>query len=157
MVNNNMKKEIIRFHSKISRILSFFMLLLIPALIITLIYNFNVFAMFGIITISIFTILIVCWINSRGVIIEENKIIFLEFSKKEFLIKDIESLNIGKIGDIVIIYNGKEFHKGDMIYTGDTTFYYIILKDDTEIKFGLFRLGKKNEKEIYKLLIEYIN
>ena len=82
MVNNNMKKEIIRFHSKISRILSFFMLLLIPALIITLIYNFNVFAMFGIITISIFTILIVCWINSRGVIIEENKIIFLEFSKK---------------------------------------------------------------------------
>ena len=44
-----------------------------------------------------------------------------------------------------------------MIYTGDTTFYYIILKDDTEIKFGLFRLGKKNEKEIYKQLIEYIN
>ena len=40
-----------------------------------------------------------------------------------------------------------EFHKGDMIYTGDTTFYYIILKDDTEIKFGLFRLGKKNEKD----------
>ena len=27
-----------------------------------------------------------------------------------------------------------EFHKGDMIYTGDTTFYYIILKDDIEIK-----------------------
>ena len=106
-----MKKEIIRFHSKISRILSFFMLLLIPALIIILIYNFNVFAMFGIITISIFTILIVYWINYRGVIIEENKIIFLEFSKKEFLIKDIESLNIGKIGAIVIIYNGKEFHK----------------------------------------------
>lgn len=106
-----MKKEIIRFHSKISRILSFFMLLLIPALIIILIYNFNVFAMFGIITISIFIILIVCWINYRGLIIEENKIIFLEFSKKEFLIKDIKYLNIGKIGDIVIIYNGKEFHK----------------------------------------------
>ena len=111
MVNNNMIKEIIRFHSKISRILSFFMLLLIPALIISLIYNFNVFAMFGIISISIFTILIVYLINYRGVIIEENKIIFLEFSKKEFLIKDIESLNIGKIGDIVIIYNGEEFHK----------------------------------------------
>lgn len=111
MVNNNMKKEIIRFHSKISRILSFFMLLVIPALIIILIYNFNVFAMLGIITINIFIILIVYWINSRGVIIDENKIIFLEFYKKEFLIKDIESLNIGKIGDIVIIYNGKEFHK----------------------------------------------
>ena len=82
MVNNNMKKEIIRFHSKLSRILSFFMLLVIPALILSLIYNFNVFAMFGIITISIFTILIVYWINYRGVIIEENKIIFLEFSKK---------------------------------------------------------------------------
>ena len=61
-----MKKEIIRFHSKISRILSFFMLLVIPVLIIILIYNFNVFAMFGIITISIFIILIVYWINSRG-------------------------------------------------------------------------------------------
>lgn len=81
MVNNNIKKEIIRFHSKISRILSFFMLLVIQALIIILIYNFNVFAMFGIITISIFIILIVYWINSRGVIIKENKIIFLEFSK----------------------------------------------------------------------------
>ena len=111
MVNNNMKKEIIRFHSKISRILSFFMLLVIPALIIILIYNFNVFAMFGIITISIFIILIVYWINSRGVIIEDNKIIFLELFKKVFLTKEIESLNIGKIGDIVIIYNGKEFHK----------------------------------------------
>lgn len=110
-----MKKEIIRFHSKISRILSFFMLLLIPALIIILIYNFNVFAMFGIITISIFIILIVCWINYRGLIIKENKIIFLEFSKKAFLTKEIESLNIGKIGDIVIIYNGKEFHKAGYI------------------------------------------
>ena len=49
-----------------------------------------------------------------------------------------------------------EFHKGDMIYTGDTTFYYIILKDDTEIKFGLFRLGKKNEKEIYEVLNKII-
>ena len=110
-----MKKEIIRFHSKISRILSFFMLLAIPALIIILIYNFNVFAMFGIITISIFIILIVCWINYRGVIIEENKIIFLEFSKKAFLTKEIEYLNIGKIGDIVIIYSGKEFHKAGYI------------------------------------------
>ena len=110
-----MKKEIIRFHSKISRILSFFMLLVIPALIIILIYNFNVFAMFGIIAISIFIILIVCWLNYRGVIIEENKIIFLEFSKKDFLTNDIESLNIGKIGDIVIIYNGKEFHKAGYI------------------------------------------
>ena len=110
-----MKKEIIRFHSKISRILSFFMLLVIPVLIIILIYNFNVFAMFGIITISIFIILIVYWINSRGVIIEDNKIIFLEFFKKAFLAKEIESLNIGKIGDIVIIYNGKEFHKAGYI------------------------------------------
>lgn len=106
-----MNKEIIRFHSKISRILSFLMLLVIPALIIILIYNFNVFAMFGIIIISLFIIFVVCWINYRSVIIEENKIIFLEFSKKEFLIKDIKSLNIGKIGDIIIIYNGKEFHK----------------------------------------------
>ena len=115
MVNINMKKEIIRFHSKISRILSFFMLLVIPALIIILIYNFNVFTMFGIIIISLFIIFVVCWINSRGVIIEENKIIFLEFYKKEFLIKDIESLNIGKIGDIIIIYNGKEYHKAGYI------------------------------------------
>ena len=66
-------------------------------------------------TISIFIILIVCWINYRGVIIEDNKIIFLEFYKKEFLIQDIESLNIGKIGDIIIIYNGKEFHKAGYI------------------------------------------
>ena len=31
-----------------------------------------------------------------------------------------------------------------------------ILKDDTEIKFGLFRLGKKNEKEIYEVLNKII-
>ena len=49
-----------------------------------------------------------------------------------------------------------EFHKGDF-YSADTTFYYIILNDNTEIECGLSRLGKKNEKEIYKLLIEYIN
>ena len=57
-------------------------------------------------------------------------------------------------GNIKKIYTA--FHKVDMIYTGDTTFYYIILKDDTEIKFGLFRLGKKNEKEIYKVLKEHL-
>lgn len=50
-----------------------------------------------------------------------------------------------------------EFHKGDMFYSADTTFYYIILNDDTKIEFGLFRLGKKNEKEIYEILQNVCN
>lgn len=70
----------------------------------------------------------------------------IKYSSKEGLI--IKFDNIKKLFT--------EFHKRDF-YFADTTFYYIILNDNTEIKFGLFRLGKKNEKEIYKLLIEYIN
>ena len=77
-----MKREIIKFHSKISRVLSFFILLIIPSLIIALIYNFNIYALIGIIALSILSILIVTWVNSRGIVIEEDKIIFVEFSKK---------------------------------------------------------------------------
>ena len=72
-----MKREIIKFHSKISRVLSFFILLIIPSLIIALIYNFNIYALIGIIAISILSILIVTWVNSRGIVIEEDKIIFV--------------------------------------------------------------------------------
>lgn len=77
-----MEKEIIKFHSKVSRVFSYFLLLTIPAFIIGLIYSFNIFSLFGIIAISILFVLIVIWINSRGIIIEEDKIIFIEFSKK---------------------------------------------------------------------------
>ena len=48
-----------------------------------------------------------------------------------------------------------EFHKRDF-YSADTTFYYIILNDNTEIECGLSRLGKKNEKEIYEVLNKII-
>ena len=54
-----------------------------------------------------------------------------------------------------IIYTSYERHFSKI--TEMTSKLLQELKDDTEIKFGLFRLGKKNEKEIYKLLIEYIN
>lgn len=102
-----MEKEIIKFHSKVSRVFSYFLLLTIPAFIIGLIYSFNIFALFGIIAISILFVLIVIWINNRGIIIEEDKIIFIEFSKKTILIKDISSLSLGKNGVIVVSYNGK--------------------------------------------------
>ena len=110
-----MKREIIKFHSKISRVLSFFILLIIPSLIITLIYNFNIYALIGIIALSILSILIVTWVNSRGIVIEEDKIIFVEFSKKTILIEDVESLNLGKNGCIVISYNGKIIHRAGYI------------------------------------------
>ena len=48
-----------------------------------------------------------------------------------------------------------EFHKRDF-YSADTTFYYIILNDNTEIECGLSQLGKKNEKEIYEVLNKII-
>ena len=102
-----MKREVIKFHSKITRILSYFLLITIPIFVIGLLYSFNIYALFGIIGISILFILIVCWINCRGIIIEEDKIIFIEFSKKVISIDDIESLDLGKTGDIVISYNGK--------------------------------------------------
>lgn len=102
-----MKREVIKFHSKITRILSFFLLLTIPAFVIGLIYSFNIYALFGIIVISILFILIVIWVNCRGVILEEDKIIFLEFSKKVILLENVESLNLGRNGCIIISYNGK--------------------------------------------------
>ena len=49
-----------------------------------------------------------------------------------------------------------EFHKGDWIYSADTTWYFFVLKDNTKIQFSLFRLGKKNEKEISELLNKYL-
>ena len=100
-----MKREVIKFHSKTTRILSFFLLLTIPAFVIGLIYSFNIYALFGIIVISILFILIIIWVNCRGVIIEEDKIIFVEFSKKVILIENVESLNLGRNGCIVISYN----------------------------------------------------
>ena len=110
-----MEKEIIKFHSKVSRVFSYFLLLTIPAFIIGLIYSFNIFALFGIIAISILFVLIVIWINSRGIIIEEDKIIFIEFSKKTILIKDINSLSLGKNGVIVVSYNGKSILRAGYI------------------------------------------
>lgn len=110
-----MKREVIKFHSKITRILSFFLLLTIPAFVMGLIYSFNVYALFGIIAISILFVLIVIWINNRGIIIEEDKIIFIEFSKKTILIKDINSLSLGKNGVIVVSYNGKSILRAGYI------------------------------------------
>lgn len=110
-----MKREIIRFHSKISRVLSFLVLLIIPSLIIVLIYNFNIYALIGIIAISTLCILIVTWVNNRGIVIEDDKITFVEFSKKTILIEDIESLNLGKNGCIIISYNGKITHRAGYI------------------------------------------
>ena len=60
-------------------------------------------------------VLIVIWINSRGIIIEEDKIIFIEFSKKTILIKDINSLSLGKNGVIVVSYNGKSILRAGYI------------------------------------------
>lgn len=110
-----MEKEIIKFHSKVSRVFSYFLLLTIPAFIIGLIYSFNIFALFGIIAISILFVLIVIWINNRCIIIEEDKIIFIEFSKKTILIKDINSLSLGKNGVIVVSYNGKSILRAGYI------------------------------------------
>ena len=110
-----MKREIIRFYSKISRVLSFLVLLIIPSLIIVLIYNFNIYALIGIIAISTLCILIVTWVNNRGIVIEDDKITFVEFSKKTILIEDIESLNLGKNGCIIISYNGKITHRAGYI------------------------------------------
>lgn len=110
-----MEKEIIKFHSKVSRVFSYFLLLTIPSFIIVLIYSFNIFALFGIIAISILFVLIVIWINSRGIIIEEDKIIFIEFSKKTILIKDINSLSLGKNGFIVVSYNRKSILRAGYI------------------------------------------
>ena len=67
----------------------------------------------------------------------------------------------GKKGNVVAVI-------GDGALTGGQAFeglnnvgklssnLIIILNDNTEIKFGLFRLGKKNEKEIYKVLKEHL-
>ena len=110
-----MKREVIKFHSKTTRILSFFLLLTIPAFVIGLIYSFNIYALFGIIVISILFILIIIWVNCRGVIIEEDKIIFVEFSKKVILIENVESLNLGRNGCIVISYNGKSIQRAGYI------------------------------------------
>lgn len=49
-----------------------------------------------------------------------------------------------------------ELSKGDLFFSADTTFYYIVLKNNTRIQFTLFNFGKKNEKEIYELLREKI-
>ena len=111
-----MKREMIRFHSKISRVLSFLVLLIIPSLIIVSIYNFNIYALIGIIAISTLCILIVTWVNNRGIVIEDDKITFVEFSKKTILIEDIESLNLGKKGCIIISYNGKIIHRARYNY-----------------------------------------
>jgi hypothetical protein len=57
----------------------------------------------------------VTWVNNRGIVIEDDKITFVEFSKKTILIEDIESLNLGKNGCIIISYNGKITHRAGYI------------------------------------------
>ena len=64
---------------------------------------------------SILFILIVIWVNCRGVILEEDKIIFVEFSKKVILLENVEYLNLGRNGCIVISYNGKSIQRAGYI------------------------------------------
>lgn len=112
-------------------------------------------------SIIIFPLLsIIFWLGyyiekSKKLIIDSTYIVFkyIVFTKPKVKYNVKEGLKI-HFKDIEKFYS--ELSKGDLFFSADTTFYYIVLKNNTRIQFTLFNFGKKNEKEIYELLREKI-
>ena len=96
-----------KFQPKINRVLSYFCLVLIPLMIIVLVYNFNVYALLGIIVLSIFIVLLCYWCNNFKIEIYDDKIINYGFKKYLFELKKIKSLSVEKQGFISLEYDGK--------------------------------------------------
>lgn len=96
-----------KFQPKINRILSYFCLIMIPLMIIVLIYNFNIYAMLGIIVMSILVIFLFYWCNNSKIEIYDDKIIYYGFKKHIFELKKIKSLSVEKRGFILLEYEGK--------------------------------------------------
>lgn len=104
-MNNEFKSY--KFQPKINRILSYFCLIIIPLMIIVLIYNFNVYAMLGIVVMSILVVLLCYWCNNLRIEIFDEKIINYGFKKHIFELKKIKSLSVEKRGFISLEYEGK--------------------------------------------------
>lgn len=96
---------------------------------------------------------------------------YIEKSKKLIIDSSYISFNFIVVANPKIKYNAKEglkinfkdieqfyseFSKGDIFFSADTIFYYIVLKDKTKIRFTLFNFGNKKETEIYELLKQNI-
>ena len=104
-MNNEFKTY--KFQPKINRVLSYFCLVSIPLMIIVLVYNFNVYALLGIIVLSIFIVLLCYWCNNFKIEIYDDKIINYGFKKYLFELKNIKSLSVEKQGFISLEYDGK--------------------------------------------------
>ena len=104
-MNNEFKTY--KFQPKINRILSCFCLITIPLMIIVLIYNFNIYALLGIIVMSIFVVLLCYWCNNFKIEIYDDKIINYGFKKNIFELEKIKSLSVEKRGFISLEYDGK--------------------------------------------------
>ena len=103
------KVKIYKYQPKIIRFLGYFTLILIPLMILILIYNFNIYAMFGIITMSIFVVLLCYWCNNSRIEIYDDKIISYVFKKRVFELKKIKSLSVNDHGYILLDYNVKVY------------------------------------------------
>ena len=103
------KVKIYKLQPKINRFLSYFSLIGIPLMIIILIYNFNFYALLGIIAMSIFLVVLCYWCNNSRIEIYDDKIISYVFKKRVFELKKIKSLSVNDHGYILLDYNGKVY------------------------------------------------
>ena len=94
--------ERIYFVPKLFRRLIYICLVTIPLFGLVLYYNFNVLGLILVIVISIILILLVYFLNTMGIRLKENSITYYSFRKKIILVKDIQSIELGKNGSIVI-------------------------------------------------------
>ena len=109
MIFLDSKVKMYKFQPKINRFLGYFTLISIPLMILILIYNFNIYAMFGIIAMSILVVLLCYWCNNSRIEIYDDKIISYVFKKYVFELKKIKSLSVNDHGYILLDYNGKVY------------------------------------------------
>ncbi len=104
----NSKIKTYKFYHIVIRVLSYFVLLVIPCFIIVLIYSFNIYAILGIIAISIWACFICFWNNRVRIEIYDDKIIYYGLRKHVFEYRQISYLIIEK-GIIKLMYNEKVY------------------------------------------------
>ncbi len=105
----NSKIKAYKFNHIIIRILSYIALVVIPCMIIILIYNFNIFAMLGIVAMSILICFICFWCNRFRIELFDDKVIYYGFRKHVFEYSKIHSLIVEKHGYIQLEYNKKVY------------------------------------------------
>ena len=106
------------FYSKISKIICLSLLIIIPIIIYILVINFHIFGLMFLLFYSIINFILIYHVFSNKVIIEKDKITFIQFKKYIFIIKNIVSIDVNRRSYIEIIYNDKIKKEKKYLFVG---------------------------------------